>query len=366
MNPLVDRRRRIWRSFAGVAVGIAVMLVAAAGATAGVAPTQGRFAGTTSQHVTTNDITFRVSRSAIRNRLIAWRAQCRSGGTLTGTTLAPRRPIVNGRWSSGGSYDDALPQGITAHVTVVKDDANFTSPISAAGTWRVSVLVYRGGKKIDSCATGSITWAAGAFAIGSHSGVIVPRSERVGGLTYGQWEAKAWQWDDAHLQSFNSSSTPGASRCVTTGQRGPVWFLHGDSDASWFYVRSCKVPVGRYVFIDAPNVECSTVEPTPFRANTDQGLLRCVRKSRQGMSGVSLDGKVLSPSGLLVATSVFAFTMPPANNWLGVPGATSGRAAVYGQGLMIRPLSKGRHVLMRVTQYPGAPVAVTIYELTVG
>jgi tetrahydromethanopterin S-methyltransferase subunit D len=102
MNPLVDRRRRIWRSFAGVAVGIGVMLVPAAGATAGVAPAQGRFAGTTSQHLTTNDITFRVSRSAIQNRLIEWRAQCRSGGTLTGTTLAPRLPIVNGRWSSGG------------------------------------------------------------------------------------------------------------------------------------------------------------------------------------------------------------------------------------------------------------------------
>jgi hypothetical protein len=336
----------------------------AAGAHAATFPA-GHFAGTTSQHVTTNDITFRVSGTTIRKRVITWRAQCQTGATFTAATEAPRIPVVRGRWRSGGSYDMAIQPGMTAHITILTDDARFTSPISAAGMWRAQAVVYHGGQQIDTCHTGPVSWAAGSLAAGRPSTQIVARGDKVAGISYPQWEARAWQWDDAHLHYFpGRSSAPDASRCATAGQQGPVWFLHGDLAQRWFYTWSCAVPAGRYIYLDVPSNECSTVEAAPFHATTAAGLERCARLLT-ARSSLALDGQVLSPSGFELATGVFTFRMPAAYNWLGVPGATSGRAAVYGQGLMLRPLTPGAHTLVRITHYPGRPVAVDVYDLTV-
>jgi hypothetical protein len=130
--------------------------------------------------------------------------------------------------------------------------------------------------------------------------------------------------------------SPAASRCVTAGQSGPVWFLHGDTDVRWFDTRTCRVPAGRYLFLDTPSNECSTAERPPFFAATHAGLEQCARRFR-ARSIIALDGKVLSPSGVPVATGPFSFRMPATDNWLGVPGATHGEAAAAGQGVMIRP-----------------------------
>ncbi|HEY2655286.1 MAG TPA: hypothetical protein VGI55_05825 [Solirubrobacteraceae bacterium] len=358
------RRARVrWVCAQTIAI-VALALGTAAGANAATVR-EGYFAGTTSQHTTTNDITFRFSGATITDRIITWRAQCQTGATLTTSTETPRIHVLHGRWHSGGSYDTPVPPGMTAHITVLADEAHLTSPISAAGVWRAQAVLFESDQQIDTCQTGPVSWAAGTLAAGRPSTQVVPRGEKVAGVGYRQWEARAWQWDDEHIRDFPGvASTPGASRCATAGQHGLVWFLHGDIDQSWFYTRSCTVPPDRYLYLDTPSNECSTVEASPFHATTTAALERCARQ-HTARSSLALDGKVLSPSGFGLATGVFTFRMPAVNNWLGVPGATSGRAAVYGQGIMLRPLGPGAHTLVRVTQYRNGPVSVTVYHLAV-
>ena len=95
------------------------------------------------------------------------------------------------------------------------------------------------------------------------------------------------------------------------------------------------------MFVEYPSVECSTVESRPFHATTDAGLVRCARSFAPVKSSLAFDGQVLSPSGFVVSTGAFSFTMPATHNFLEISGKTGGRAAVYGQGLMVGPLTPG-------------------------
>ena len=353
------------RVCAHVTAGLIVGLCAAQTASAAPIP-QGRFDGTTDPHIANaNDVTFRVVAQTIRDRIIYWRAACQSGSTFTYGTETPRIPVAGRAWHSRGSYDVAVPPNMSAHISVVEDRAQFTSPITAAGVWSVQVTVSRDAQQVDTCTTGTVSWAAGNLEVAGHpSTLIVPAGGKIAGAGYAQWETRAWQWDDRHLRFFPGVISSAATRCVTAGESGPVWFLHGDLDRRWFYTRNCRVPASRYLFIDSPSYECSTVEQPPFRASGTAGLERCAKKSR-ARSSLALDGKVLRPSGVAVATGVFTFTMPTTDNWLGVPGSSSGRAAASGQAVMLRPLAPGRHTLVRVVQFPGHLVQIEVYNLTV-
>jgi hypothetical protein len=227
---------------------------------------------------------------------------------------------------------------------------------------RVALLV------IAACLT-CVVLVGPSSAAGGEPGLVVPRNAVVGGLTYPQWEAKAWQWEIAHVRFYGSTaSEPKVPRCTTAGQHGPVWFLHGDlyKGAGNAITRVCHVPAGKYLFIDQPSIECSTVESPPFHATTNAGLVRCARSYARPFSSLTLDGRKVKPSGFVVATSVFRFTMPPVNNYLLVPGATHGRGAAWGQALMLRPLSDGSHTLVRTAGARGIPTGRSTYRLTIG
>jgi hypothetical protein len=204
-------------------------------------------------------------------------------------------------------------------------------------------------------------------AAANAASVVVPGNEIIGGHTYAQWEARAWQWAIENLRFFNSP-LPRTARCATAGQTGPVWFLDGNlfegvGDA---LRRACNVPAGRYIFIDEPSAECSTVEPAPFHATTSAGLESCARSLGPFSSTLTLDGKRIIRSGYVVASGVFRFTMPPRDNYLLVPGATHGQGAAYGDAVMLRPLTPGAHTLVRTESSPDGPTLRFTYELTVG
>lgn len=371
---MADLLGRALRSAAGtVAVAVAIALTSVAPAAA-FAPARGPFAGTTTQQsgahtallaAQNSDVSFRVAGSRVRSFVIAWRASCQSGSVFTDSTSGSSIPLVRNRWSRPGSYQFAFPPGMTARVTILKETGQFTSPITASGIWSASATIYRGAQQVDTCASGTIRWGAGSLASGRHSSLIVPASRKIGGLTLAQWAAKNWQWKIAQLRSYPSPN-PHERSCVTAEEPGRVLFADGDLDPLAFNVTAtCTVLRGRYLFIGYPSIDCSTVEAAPFHATTDAGLLACARSFEHPKSSLCIDGTVVSPSGVPVATKAFSFTMPAANNWLQAPaGPTSGRAAVVGQALMVRPLSPGWHTIVRVDSF-GGPTYTAILHLRV-
>jgi hypothetical protein len=128
---------------------------------------------------------------------------------------------------------------------------------------------------------------------------------------------------------------------------------------------TCTVPRDRYILIDAPSVDCSTVEPPPFHATTNVGLVRCARSFQRPNASLLLDGNKLSPPGFIVSTPAFPFTMPASHNALGVAGRTHGRAAVVALALLLRPLAVGKHTLVRKDRFPGESTYQTTLHLTV-
>jgi hypothetical protein len=119
-----------------------------------------------------------------------------------------------------------------------------------------------------------------------------------------------------------------------------------------------------------PSVECSTVEAAPFHATTDAGLVRCVRRywrEHHGGEELTVDGAPINPPGYVGGTTVFPFTMPAENNFLGVQGRTGGRAAVYGAASILRPLSPGTHTIVLIDSFtrPTRVLKSTV-KLTVG
>jgi hypothetical protein len=119
-----------------------------------------------------------------------------------------------------------------------------------------------------------------------------------------------------------------------------------------------------------PSVECSTVEAAPFHATTDAGLKRCARRywmQHRGGGELTLDGASISPPGYVGGTTAFPFTMTAQHNFLGVPGRTSARAAVYVAASILRPLSPGTHTLVLIDSFtrPTTVLKSTV-KLTVG
>jgi len=352
------------REWVGVLCGVLLMLVGAGSAGAAIVPRPGAFSGTTSQDFNGSVVGFRVSGARISNEIITWHAGCRSGKTLGSTTHVATQLISNGRWSAQGAYDTTISSGVSARA-VLGGRGLLTSPISATGVWKVSVTVSHNGTKVDSCRTGTIRWAAGSFATGSPSSEVAPSRQQVGSATYAQWARAGWQWALSHTHVY-PSLTSGATRCVSAGQNGPVWFLGGDGDSDSFSTRTCAIPAGRYLLIEGPSAECSSVESAPYHATTSSGLVHCARSFGVPQVNLALDGQVISPAGFPVATGAFPFTMPAADNLLEVPGATSGQAAAFGLPVILRPLPRGRHTVIRVQRFPGGQVGVNTFDLRVG
>jgi hypothetical protein len=205
----------------------------------------------------------------------------------------------------------------------------------------------------------------GSAVAASTPAELVPGNGTVGGHGYSHWAAAEWRWRHSLPKNI-----PNKNSCISARQPGPIWFLGENYSAPFGSTLTCRIPTGRYLMTYGPGFECSTIEPAPFHATTNAGLTRCARRLWQkhgGRLGLKLDGADITPPGYLVATSVFHFTMPAHNNYLGLPGRTGGRGAYYGGASILRPLSPGTHtlVVLESLTHPAAVYKV-IYRLTVG
>lgn len=202
---------------------------------------------------------------------------------------------------------------------------------------------------------------------------VVAPEESVLGMTYGDWSAAWWQY----VLSINKASNPvwdtAGFNCGVGQSAGPVFFLVGAAtDAE--ITRSCTIPAGKVLVIPIINVECSTVESAPFLGSNGQELRTCAAAFVDGVGKntlkVTIDYKsVRDVHEFRVQSPVFNFVMPADDNYLDLPGVTSGASLSDGYWLILKPLSPGHHVIHLEGAYvsgPGAGFSQNVtYDLTV-
>jgi hypothetical protein len=201
-----------------------------------------------------------------------------------------------------------------------------------------------------------------AFAQTLNPGVV-PINGQVGGLTYGQWSARWWQY---------AYSVTTFARCRAEPS-GPMWFLAGAAKRRGIAVRSCIVPSGRNIMFPVFNAEWSVAEaqaqqmvtptqscliPDQPNGTSDADLLACATaQANQALDvdlGASLEADVdgVTLQNLLNFRAVsppFTFTTVGGNPFRLCPADGScpltSRAVADGFWIILTPLSPGMHTI---------------------
>jgi len=198
------------------------------------------------------------------------------------------------------------------------------------------------------------------------SALIYAPNTNVLGMSYGDWSAAWWQ----HVLTFTNNLSPYSDttgQYCNDGQGGPVFFLMG-GPANPTY-RNCTIPAGKALFLPIINVECSTVEPGLFHGDNAQQLRACAAMWNDGTDKSSLkmtiDGtKVRGLDDFRAQSPFYDFVVPPANNFLGVDGVTSGSSVSDGYWVMVKPLSPGVHVIHFEGAWVSGPGAGSVQNVT--
>lgn len=208
-------------------------------------------------------------------------------------------------------------------------------------SWR-TVLSASGLALALACVASTLAWADS-----SRPQVIPPAvAAAVTGRDYAEWSAVWWK---TMLALPKSQSPILHDDMCQNGDTRSIFFLAG-AGSTTPTARFCRVPSDKPVFLPIINTECSNVEAVPFFGATDLARAACaaaiVNTTNRQTLVVTLDGlRVSDPIRLRAASPPFGFRMPAIDNFLDLRGVTSGRSASDGFWLLLRPLSRGRHVL---------------------
>jgi hypothetical protein len=209
---------------------------------------------------------------------------------------------------------------------------------------------------------------------GDNNSILYPTDSQPFGMTYGDWSVAWNQYTFSIPASINPILDLTGAYCSVAQSSGPVFFLSA-SVFSFPVTRTCTVSAaGKALLLPVAFAECSTVEPPPFHGNDPQELRTCAATFSDGIGvdtlKVTVDGKKIHDLKLFRAQSPFYdFIMPAHDNILGLEGVTSGSSVSDGYWVMLKPLSRGFHVIIGEAQFvsgPGAgpPFSVT-YNLTI-
>ena len=191
----------------------------------------------------------------------------------------------------------------------------------------------------------------------AQSSLIAPPDEVIEGFSQAEWSRAWWQW----AGSFEMDESPVAdqSGALCGGkQRGAVWFLAG-TYGTQRTIRTCKVPAGKYLFFPLINY---VVMPRPGGNTTCAGVKRTAALITNNPSALILDIDGVRTENLVAHRqgTQDCFDM-------GTLTRTKIRifpAAANGYYVMLRPLSRGTHVLNFGGALPNMLQAVT-YTLQV-
>ncbi|WP_020564478.1 hypothetical protein [Methylosarcina fibrata] len=195
----------------------------------------------------------------------------------------------------------------------------------------------------------SVMLVPGAFAR-----VLPATSHAYYGMTYGEWSAKWWAWNNS--MAVDQHPLFDTADC-STRQLGTVWFLGGTSTATdrdgetvWAADRVCNVPRGTALFFPVINSEAATLEGD----GEGDEVLRAQAEWYQNHATelfAKIDGiPVKNLQSYRVQSPLFQYGPLPDNNVPfnlgGYSGAIAGASSDFvGDGvyLLIPPLPVGRH-----------------------
>jgi hypothetical protein len=216
-----------------------------------------------------------------------------------------------------------------------------------------------------------------AQAQGNPNPQIAPVDSWLHGKTYGQLNARWWQWFFSVPASKNPGLAMNGAVDCRVGQSGNVWFLAGHFQGSGSFTRSCTVPAGKALFIPLINSWADNVCTTPpltvnqLRASAASGVIPPANLH------ASIDGKPLTNHEFHRAISpVFSYTLPPSPDNVidaafGVslpgpcwPSLTVTPAVADGFYIMLHPLTEGSHSINFGGSGPGITLDMT-YNLKV-
>jgi hypothetical protein len=208
-------------------------------------------------------------------------------------------------------------------------------------------------------------------------GVFPPKSHPYG-LTYGEWNARWWQWSFSVPSSKNPALTTNGAVDCSVGQSGKVWFLAGHFLTGGSFTRNCTIPHGKALLIPLIN---------SWQDNVCNNPPLTVKELRVGAaSGVfpptelhaSIDGHSLTDLESYRAISpVFSYTLPSSKDNLiytgfGVklpgpcwPSLTVKPAVADGFYIMLHPLTAGKHTIKFGGTGPGGFSLDMTYNITV-
>ncbi len=207
--------------------------------------------------------------------------------------------------------------------------------------------------------------AVASFAVLSPSvaqtGIVVPPTEPVAGISQADWSKAWWQW----AGSFDQADSPVADRTGVNchlKQNGAVWFLAG-TYGTRRTIRNCTVPRDKYVFF--PLINYVVMPETNVEANC---VACCISFTQSAKSItdrpsdliVDLDGQRIEDLASHRQATTQCFDMGA----LAEPKYRIFPSAANGYYVMLRPLSPGKHVLNFGGVLPGMSQAVT-YTLLV-
>ena len=189
------------------------------------------------------------------------------------------------------------------------------------------------------------------------------------GKTYSEWSAVWWQYVFAIPMQSNPNVDLTGKHCQVN-EAANVFFLNG-APTTEPVTRTCTVSSTQPLFIPLINTECSNVESAPFFGATDADRKACAAAIIDGV-GIStltatIDGTTLGSQDLSAfrfASPAFNFQMPAQNNYLSLPGVTSGRSASDGYWLMLKPLARGSHLLHFEAAFVSGPGAGFSQDIT--
>jgi hypothetical protein len=206
---------------------------------------------------------------------------------------------------------------------------------------------------------------------------VMPIGSHSFGATYGEWNARWWQWFFSVPASKNPGLvTNGAVDC-SVGQSGNVWFLAGYFLGSGSFIRNCGIPAGKSLLIPLINGWADNVCNSPPLSLEQLRAIAASFVLPVSNLHASVDAQQLTSLASYRAISpIFGYTLPPSPDnvifvGFGVslpgpcwPSRTVTPAVADGFYIMHTPLSKGLHRI----NFGGSAAGITqdiTYNLTV-